>query len=772
MALKRPPPIEASPLRARARPVDTFVRPEGPLLAPDPAQSNLFRLADSLSSLSPKLAQFGAAYQASQANEADSAALGLRLNTTRDELSDRIRKGDIPPEVNRDVLDLEHGEDVARSDFEDIRKRYQGESTSGNPLESNAFDRNTGDLDAWFKEVAKEKEKALPSDGSLYGWRKQMLGYQKQLYAEHDGFVTQRTKEKNLDGAYRDLYQTAVGAVASGERDPLKIHGAMREAFAKTAKVHLLSPQETDAAMAVVAKSIADQGIPGNPQLGVDIVKEIFLGSRDGVPPLGNSAQYADAAVKTIESAQKTAGDLQRKLNLETAVDLKEAATTGTLNEKEFVKFVTANPHIFSDAEKESLLLQNRTSINTAREKQGKIVEKLALEAKAQTSEQEVSLLLRKAGDEGTLLTIPEKVSYTKADGEIGAYSRQELVDRAVEERLHEIDVWAQSVAADPASKGVDVEALKLERQIAFFKQNPVKNPQWADVLNSAYSSAAPDTIAGASQPPPHLLQAVSLYESLEAKAPGVLQRHLASDDAKDFYATYRVARTLMRQDERQALITASQATKGVADDPTAFSPAYDKLEDELSKAESSWPWAQGITNYGEMTSDVRRLGKALVRAGVSPTSALEKAGESVRGQYTNINGYMVRTADRFIEAFPAELASRKLPPEAFEDTVKSYLSEYVSSSGIDADGLSIRRLSDGVGSWAVIDASTGFPIATTSGLKPAFTASDLIEFAKAKHEGKIKEKLEELRNPRSMAPHNLIRRTFGFDDLEEDDEP
>ncbi len=773
MAIKRPPPIEAPLLRPAAEPVNTFVRPEAPLLAPDaPQPTALLRLADSLRSLSPRLAEFSDAYLRANVEQGESEAIGLRLKTQTDELSARIAKGDIPPEVNRAALDLGHGEDVARRDFEDIRQRYLGQSTTGNPLDNNAFDRDSGDLDAWFKSVVLEKEKALPqTPGVLHGWRNRVEEYRQQLYTEHDGYYAQRTKEANQDAAYKDLYGTAVGAVNLGERDPVKIHGAMREAFAKTSKIHLLSPAETDEAMAVAGKSIADQGIPGNPQLGVDLVKEIFLGQRDGVPPLGTSAKYADLANKTIEQAQKTAGELQRKLNVTLAVDFREAASTGTLKEPEFIKFTEANPYVFSQAEREEILTRNRLALTEARAKQSKIAETLALKAEAQASENDINVMLRKAGDDGTLLTIPEKTSYKKEDGSAGSYSRQELLDRAVENRLAEIDAWAQSIKKQPGTEGLDVEALKLDREISYFARNNVPNPSWRDLLNSAYAAATPDALAANAQNvPPHLLQAVQLYEQLEAKAPGVLRRHLADEGAKDFYQTYRVARTLLRQDERQALHTAALATKGLVDE-TQFAPAYDKVETELSKAGSIWPWAQGINNYGEMLGDVRRLGRVLVRAGLSPTLALERAGEAVRGQYANINGYMVRTSDRNVESFGANLAALKLQPRVFEDVARDYLKRYASDQH-DPGSLSIRPMTNGVGTWAVIDATTGFPVESNSGLSPQISIQGLVDFEKANQEGKIEEKLKELRYPRSMAPHNLLRRAFGFEDLPEDDLP
>ncbi|MTD92880.1 hypothetical protein GIW81_00870 [Hyphomicrobium sp. xq] len=776
MAIKRPAQSEPQRLRASAQAVNTFVRPEAPLLAPDAAQPTaLLRLADSLRNVSPAMARLGESYRAANEEAGESEALGLRLKTETAELTARINSGDIPEGVNRMALDMGHGEDIARQDFEDLRKRYLGESTvtpDSSVSGSNAFDRDTGDVDAWFAGVAREGERRVPkTEAALYGYRKQMDAFRKQLIAEQTAYSEKRTKEANLDAAYKDLYGTAVGSVSSGERDPAKIHANMRDAFDKTRRIHMLTPGETDEAMAVAANSIAVQGIPGNPALGVELVKEIFLGARDGAPPLGGSAKYADIASKTIEQAQKTAGELQRKLNVTLKVDFTEAASTGTLDEKRFIGFTEANSHVFSQAEREGILIQNRNALQTAREKNAKVAEKLQLEAVAQASEQSVNHMLDGAGKAGTLLTIPERTTYTKADGSTATYGRQELIDRGVENKLAELDAWAQAETAKPENKNADIPGMKFDRELDYFKRNPVKHPQWADVLNAGYSSAAPDTLAAANTAPPHLLQAVELYEKLEAKSPGLLERHLNSQGAKDFYQTYRTARTLLRQDERQALHTAALATKGVQDE-VQFQPAYDKVETELAKAGSIWPWAQGIENYGEMLTDIRRLGRVLVRGNVNPEAALQAAGEAVRKQYTNINGYMLRTSDRNIESWDANMAAVKLQPRKFEETVLDYLQRYASDQH-DPSTLSIRPMTNGVGTWAVIDAVTGFPIESNSGLSPQFSIRDLLQFEKDVQEGNIEEKLKELRRPpKSMAPHNLIRRAFGFEDTDlfEDD--
>ncbi|MEI9901010.1 MAG: hypothetical protein WDN31_13715 [Hyphomicrobium sp.] len=777
MAIKRPGQSDPQRLRAAANPVNTFVRPEAPLLAPDPAPPTaLLQIADSLRTMSPKLAQFADAYRTSTDQAGESEALGLRMKTETAELSRRIESGDIPPEVNRAALEMGHGEDIARQDFEqDIYRRYLGESTDSSVNQGNAFDRDTGDVDAWFAGVAQEREQRVPkTEAAHLGYRRQMEGYRRQLIGEQTDYVAKRTKEANLDASYKDLYNTAVGSIGTGERDPVKIHGAMRETFEKTRKLHMLTPAETDEAMAVAANSIATQGIPGNPDLGVQLVKEIFLGAREGVAPLGNSAKYADVANKTIEQAQKTAGELQRKLNVTLKVDFAEQAGTGTLDEKGFTKFITDNPHVFSQAESESILLTNRTSLNEAREKNKKVVAKLALQAEADASENDVNVMLDQAGKAGTLLTIPEKVTYKKPDGATATYGRQELLDRAVENKLAEIDAWAQGVQKQPGAENVDVSALKFERTLDYFKRNPIRNPAWRDLLDAGFSSAAPDTLAGATQPPPLLLEAAKLYEDLEAKAPGILDRHLSDANAKDFYSTYRVARTLLRQDERQALHTAALATKGLQDE-TQFAPAYAAVETELAKAGSIWPWVQGIQNYGEMLPEVRRLGRVFVRAGASPTRALEQAGEAVRKQYTNVNGYMLRTSDRNIESFGSNMAALKLQPREFVDVVQDYLKRYASDQH-DPSTLSVRPMTNGVGTWAVIDATTGFPIESNSGLAPQFSLRELLQFEKDQQEGKLEEKLRDMRRPaRSMAPHNLIRRAFGWDDVhpyESEEEP
>lgn len=205
MAIKRPGQSDPQRLRAFAQAVNTMIRPEDPLLAPDPAQPTaLLRLADSLRNISPALARFGDSYMAASEQAGESEALGLRLQTETTELTDRINRGDINPAINRQALELGHGEDLARQDFErDIYRRYLGESTDSSVDQSNAYDRDTGDIDAWFAGVAHEEEQRVPkTETALYGYRRQMEGYRKHLIDEQTAYAEKRTKEANLDAAY------------------------------------------------------------------------------------------------------------------------------------------------------------------------------------------------------------------------------------------------------------------------------------------------------------------------------------------------------------------------------------------------------------------------------------------------------------------------------------------------------------------------------------------------------------------------------------------
>ena len=79
-----------------------------------------------------------------------------------------------------------------------------------------------------------------------------------------------------------------------------------------------------------------------------------------------------------------------------------------------------------------------------------------------------------------------------------------------VKKALDASGAWSAPIVTEirPTTKFWTAEAYHQD----YFKRNPVKHPQWADVLNAGYSSAAPDTLANANAAPPHLLQAVQLY--------------------------------------------------------------------------------------------------------------------------------------------------------------------------------------------------------------------------------------------------------------------
>lgn len=49
------------------------------------------------------------------------------------------------------------------------------------------------------------------------------------------------------------------------------------------------------------------------------------------------------------------------------------------------------------------------------------------------------------------------------------------------------------------------------------------------------------------------------------------------------------------------------------------------------------------------------------------------------------------------------------------------------------------QPMTNGLGTWAVIDAVTGFPIESNSGLTPQFSIRDLLQFDKDVQEGRLR---------------------------------
>jgi hypothetical protein len=760
MAVKKRPQGPQEPnLRIQTNPVDTYARP-----APPAERADLVHLAQSLGGVSEQLAAYARAYTRNQAESGASEAFGLRLRNTNREVSRMLSTpGGVPPAANRAALEMGHGEDLARSDWEDIRRRYLGESTAPAGQPSNAFDRNSGNLDEWFKQLMGERESQLPAaEGTRFGWRRMMQGFQERLYAEHDNYLVQRTTQANLDRAHQDFYGIASDAVAAGERDPSVIHQRMLGATGRAGQVYRLTPAQTNAAMFSAARSIAEQGIPGNPDLAVQVVREMLLGPRTGadgrsMPPLGNSEQYAHLTNQVIEAAQKRAGELQRTLNLETIVQFRELAGNGQLDEEAAKKFFGDNPHVLgpsTQAHLESILLQNRTAIDKAREAQQRLADDLARRATAQASEDELNLFLQERGDAGTLNTIPERMSVTKPNGEPKEIQRQELVDRARDNELARIAEWARQqgqaelddAMSPPVANRPSIQQRVFDREFAFFDRNGLVHPGWRDTLAGGYATATPAAIAG-NAPPPILTEAVQLYETLEARAPGMLERHLQSQAARDFYRVYRIGRTVARMDERQALTFAATSSSDIGGDESR-APAFKKVEEELGRSRSIFPWVEGITNFGDMREDISRMSRALVRAGMTPEAAVRAAGEDVRQLYTNINGFMVRTGDANLEAFGPMLRAAGLQPTTFADSVKKYLDAYAKENPAAADSfrvdpvatgdagdpymaarrqLSIRPITGGTGTWAVIDATTGLPV-PSAGMRQVVSMRDLLE--------------------------------------------
>jgi hypothetical protein len=808
MAVKRRlPGVEEPRTELVTRPVSTYARPEPAELPPDaPARTDLLRLAQSLSGSSEALADYARAYTRANAEGGQSAAMGLRLRETTPQISERLRQpGGVPPDVNRSALEMGQGEDLAKEFFQDARQRYLGQNTAPTGTPSNAFDRNSGDIDAWFKQLMQEREGALPpGDGVRFGWNRTMLHYQHQLYAEHDNYLQQRTLQANLDAAHRAFYGIATEAIAGGERDPRTIHQRMLEALPRTQQMHLLTPQQANAALFSAARSIAEQGIPGNPQLAVSLAREMLLGERTGangqtLPALGNSNEYAHLTNQVIEAAQRRAGELQRNLETETIVRLRDDAQNGRLNEEAAKKFFADNPHVLgpgTQAHLEQLLLQNRTAVDRAREAQQGIAENLINRARSDASQDELNRFLMRRGDEGTLQGIPERMTVLKRNGETEELQRPALLDRARDNELARIQEWGRQTAEFERDLGMggvvqpgtpSIEERVFQRTFDFLNRNGLEHPQWRDILAGGYAAATPQAVAG--QPPPILSQAVNLYEQLEAKSPGMLERHLQSQSARDFYRTYRIGRTSLRMDERQAMVFAAASTHDIgADDARA--PAFQKIEKELETTfgdhgglwglvtapfRGVWNVSGGLLlgqwggpppyNLAEVRDDVRRLSRALVRAGMTPDAAVQTAAKDAMSQYTNVNGFMVRTGDRTIESYGALLRGAGLQPRSFEDSVRRYLEAYaednphafaeipdpaggmpashepeIASAGDDAGrsfwrrggglSLSIRPVTNATGAWMIVDPMTGLPVPSgPNGMRQTIGLRDLVEF-------------------------------------------
>jgi hypothetical protein len=74
-------------------------------------------------------------------------------------------------------------------------------------------------------------------------------------------------------------------------------------------------------------------------------------------------------------------------------------------------------------------------------------------------------------------------------------------------------------------------------------------------------------------------------------------------------------------------MVTAAMATSDVGGDESR-APAFKKIETELSRARSIFPWVEGITNFGDMREDISRVARLLVRTGMAPDEAVRHAGE------------------------------------------------------------------------------------------------------------------------------------------------
>ncbi|MFK8253273.1 hypothetical protein [Ancylobacter terrae] len=282
----------------------------------------------------------------------------------------------------------------------------------------------------------------------------------------------------------------------------------------------------------------------------------------------------------------------------------------------------------------------------------------------------------------------------------------------------------AKMVSADEQQKA-GVEAIRkkaeamaeqgnpgaaMDYRIGALNKNGLVDPQWTSVLKAGPSAATHEALEKG-QVPPALKSGIALYETLYARNPRLLAKHVGESE-QFFYEAYRVARQDMGYDEAGSLAAAVRFTDTAnpQEIPQSLRQDFLKLREGLAKlragtwewmSPSSW-WLPGVSGNGigavTVTDDVarkmERWGEFYVRLGKPPEEALEMAVSRVRDVHTVINGTPVPTNDRTTPPNFKDMATWKL---------KQWARTYGATYGLDAKDLTVRASGDGQqGAWSI----------------------------------------------------------------------
>jgi len=690
-------------LTPAARPVDTYVRPAAPSVGPAPQDGqDLMALAQSLSSIVPSLGRYAGVLDKEARNDAAKEAQTQMASMTFEEADQKMREGKLliseNPYVN-EHLSIHFGQMLAERRYNDLIQRQAGVSTSQDPSQPNFFDREKGqDVETWAKGEMSQDLQRLQGNEAKAAYASVMekgLGHLRSMETQRNVQVTEAHAET---AAFDTLYRTAKGAISQGggkyNADALAVD--MQAQYPALKKVYGLDDDKLDGAMLRVIPTLAKEGHFG-------LVEALFRGNDRLVARAGAEAP------QLLEEAKSGWLKKARADNITSRVYWHDQANQGLINEAEFAAWRKANPSIVADHEAEAYILHGRQVARANQEAVATAAEKAAKEAAYQQQEQRIDEGLQQVMDRGGLPFLRPVKTLTKT-GEPSEYGDSALRERAVANFLDDIlprrtALWAQQNGVAPDSP--QAKEWAFNHRLSVISGNGVKDPQWEQLLHTGVAVANNPNLT-AQNIPPALTSGYGLYKQLVAKAPHTLGQLLPDRDATELYEAARVGEQRLGMGERDALVWASNIQRGTAKgDPDVLRLRIDDLKTNLDKVRDQGLWSRmfgpAVVNANVAADDFERLSKLYVKLGLTSNDAMKTAADRLKGQYVNINGWLINAADGRIKTFGQNLAASNpnVTPTSFEDAFKGYIENWVTQGAAKARDL-------GAGDVGVVEVNPG----------------------------------------------------------------
>ncbi|QRM39463.1 hypothetical protein F3X89_17360 [Rhizobium rhizogenes] len=696
-------------LRPAASPVDMYARPERA-----PIDNRLSDLAEALGSLNPALQRYAQNVK-EEKDQLLPAHLAQRYGGRTFAEQQNMMKDDpdMKSQMGQRLIAAHAGRAAAEEAAQSIIAEYE-----------NGFDKETGDIDEFLNSRQRKIIEANPNNpffaqefNTVYGpiagkLREQQLQYR-----------VKATEDKVQDTVHGSWLGTVRAGITKGD-NPEAIANALRQSYDANKNLLFVDYADQDKAMVGVIQTLTQNmdREPSDAKKYLEVIKALATEQRtasDGTKlgSLLDNAKLGPDTAQLLASADSAYGKIRDRETTDAKHGFWMQADNGNLDDDKLKEFWDNpdNKSAMTEAEYRGL---RQLDFNA---KQAKADKLLKANAKAQAERAKKTILdgaLSAADQRGLPWLKPEH--YLDENGEEKTVTVEQQRDAAVQGFLDREQRWMDTSPGKPEEKANQ----SFNRTVAWLSENGAKHPQWEAALKAG--SAAMNTVMAGGQIPENAKKGFQLYRELVAKAPQ-LAYSMTDEGAR---TQYEIARTLVESgtlSEGEALSVSVEYNR----DPSKFDSVTakqrsDQVKDALSKFERGvWFSNFGkINNPETVSTDLQKLADIYIKAGgLSAEKALEKASEAAKRNFTNVNGWAVRTGDRSVPPDFGELAT---------DFIRRWARGYGDKYNVEQGDLTILPLPNSATSWRIVDGA-GLPLELGSG--SVLTTADLYDTKERRRE-------------------------------------